>query len=102
MKDSTKSKNVYNIRKSFAIVEKSVSAKLLPAFLSNKKTTKILKMYKEFINDRLNVINILQKLEIIDIYFSQYKNQLDNFNDNNSLDKKILNKKRNLDLNGSN
>ena len=59
-------------------------------------------MYQEFINDRLNVINILQKLEIIDIYFSQYKNQLDNFNDNNSLDKKILNKKRNLDLNGSN
>ena len=83
MKDSTKSKNVYNIRKSFAIVEKSVSAKLLPAFLSNKKTTKILKMYKEFINDRLNVINILKKLEIIDLLYCKEKQLIGNLNDIN-------------------
>ncbi len=72
--DNPNKKNVHKIKKSFAIVEKSVSAKFLPSFLSNKKTTKILKMYKEFINDRLNVINILKKLEIIDIlYFKDEK-----------------------------
>ncbi len=79
---------VPKISKSFAVVEISVSVKFLTSFLATKKAKKILKIYQEFINDRLNVINILQKLEIIDIYFSQYKNLLDNFNDNNSLDKK--------------
>ena len=65
---------VPKITKSFALVEKSISVKFLPSFLASKKAKKILKMYQEFINDRLNVINILQKLEIIDIYFSQCKN----------------------------
>ena len=73
-------KNVYKIKKSFPMVERSISVKLLPSFLSNKKKNQILKMYKEFINDRLNVINILKKLEIIDILYGQAKRSIRNLN----------------------
>ena len=61
-------KNLPKVRASFKIINKSFSTKVLPSIFSNKNHYKTMKMYKEFINDRLNVINILKKLEIIDLY----------------------------------
>ena len=67
------SKNIPHMRASFGLMNKSISTKILPSIFLNKKNNKTLIMYKEFINDRLNVLNILKKLEIIDIYNSSNK-----------------------------
>ena len=88
MINSPKKKNFPKLRKSFAKVERSMTIKLLP-FLGNKKTNQILSMYKEFINDRLNVINILQKLEIIDILYFQAKQTFFHVNEVHSSSKRI-------------
>ena len=88
MINSPKKKNFPKLRKSFAKIERSMTIKLLP-FLGNKKTNQILSMYKEFINDRLNVINILQKLEIIDILYFQAKQTFFHVNEVHSSSKRI-------------
>ena len=76
-------KNFPNMRGSFGLINKSITTKILPSIFLNKKNNKTLKIYKEFINDRLNVLNILKKLEIIDIYNSKYKKTISNITELN-------------------
>ena len=46
-------------------VNSSLSTKILPSFFCNNNRQEFLTYYKEFINTRLNVFNILKKLETI-------------------------------------
>ena len=48
-------------------VNSSLSTKILPSFFCNKNRQEFLNYYKEFINSRLNVFNILKKLETINL-----------------------------------
>ena len=57
--------NINNKNVSFNLTRKSISVKILPSIFINKEAKSILKMYKQFINNRLNVINIIKKLEVI-------------------------------------
>ena len=52
---------------SFRLIRSSVVAKILPSIFMNQELKKTLLIYKEFINNRLNIINILKKLEMIQI-----------------------------------
>ncbi len=52
---------------SFHFINSSISTKVLPGFFANKKYISTLVLYKQFINNRLNIINILKKLEMIQI-----------------------------------
>jgi hypothetical protein len=57
--------NINNKNVSYNLTRKSISVKILPSIFINKEAKSILKMYKQFINNRLNVINIIKKLEVI-------------------------------------
>jgi hypothetical protein len=52
---------------SFHILKTSLTTKILPSFFTKKKYKETLSLYKNFINNRLNIINILQKLKMIQI-----------------------------------
>ena len=59
---------------SFHLLNRSISSKFLPTLFVSKKTKAAIAMYKSFINKRLNIINILKKLEIIQIPDNLKKN----------------------------
>lgn len=68
--ENTKNDSVINLNKknlSFHYIRKSVSFKIFPSVFINKQAKHILLFYKSYINKRLNVINILKKLEVIQI-----------------------------------
>ena len=48
-------------------VNSSLSTKILPSFFCKNNRDELLIYYKEFINSRLNVFNILKKLETINL-----------------------------------
>ena len=52
---------------SFMKINSSLSNKIFPIHFSNKETKSLFLFYKELVNQRLNIINILKKLEIIQI-----------------------------------
>jgi hypothetical protein len=52
---------------SFHILNSSITTKILPSFFTKKKYNETLILYKKFINNRLNIINVLKKLEMIQI-----------------------------------
>ena len=60
-------KKIPKLDNSFHILNTSLSTKFLPSFFAKKKYKETLILYKEFINNRLNIINILKKLEMIQI-----------------------------------
>ena len=51
----------------FRKIDSSISNKIFPIYFANKETKQLFQMYKELINQRLNIINILKKLEVIQI-----------------------------------
>ena len=61
----------------------------------NKKITKTLNMYKEFINDKLNIINIIKKMEFIDLNYNNKQKSIPNLNEFSESFKQI-NKKSNF------
>jgi len=61
----------------------------------NKKITKTLNMYKEFINDKLNIINIIKKMEFIDLSYNNKQKSIPNLNEFSESFKQI-NKKSNF------
>ena len=58
----------------------------------NNKEKNILKIYKEFVNKRLNLINILKKLENI-TFFQEKKNYSSSINEEHGI--KLIKKKNN-------
>ncbi len=60
-------KNNSKLQSNYNFVNSSVSTRILPSIFCKNKKHDILFIYKEFINDRLNVIHILKKLETIEI-----------------------------------
>ena len=84
-----------NSRMSFRLVKSSVIAKILPSIFINNESKKILLIYKEFINNRLNIINILKKLEMIQINSEIVKKSMQDFSSNNN----YLIKQRNSKIN---
>ena len=52
---------------SFMKINSSLSNKIFPIHFSNKETKSLFLFYKELVNQRLNIINILKKLEVIQI-----------------------------------
>ena len=69
-----------------------LSHKILPPLLLNNKEKNILKIYKEFVNKRLNLINILKKLENI-TFFQEKKIYSSSINEENGI--KLIKKKNN-------
>ena len=53
--------------KNYKKINSSLSIKILPSFFYKKKHHEILSFYKEFINNKLNVFNVLKKLETINL-----------------------------------
>ena len=76
--------NIPKLTSSFHLISNSLSTKVLPSFFSNKKHSQTLSLYKKFINNRLNVINILKRLETIEIGYGLEKKSLSSpkYNDN--------------------
>ena len=62
-------KKLPKLENSFHFINSSISTKVLPGFFANKKYKSTLILYKQFINNRLNIINILKKLEMIQINY---------------------------------
>ena len=60
-------KTISKLDYSYHILRTSLTTKILPSFFTKKKYKETLSLYKNFINNRLNIINILQKLEMIQI-----------------------------------
>ena len=66
--DSGLNNNINLVKlESFFKINSSISNKIFPIQFSNKETKDIFLFYKELVNQRLNIINILKKLEIIQI-----------------------------------
>ena len=65
------------------LIKSSISIKFLPSIFINKESKKILLIYKEFINNRLNIINILKKLEMIQINSEVLKKSIQEISNNN-------------------
>ena len=65
------------------LIKSSISTKFLPSIFINKESKKILLIYKEFINNRLNIINILKKLEMIQINSEVLKKSIQEISNNN-------------------
>ena len=63
----------------------------------NQELKKTLLIYKEFINNRLNIINILKKLEMIQINYEVIKKGLEEMSINNN--NNYLMKQRNSIIN---
>ena len=83
---------------SFHLLNRSISTKFLPTMFISKKTKSAIAMYKEFINTRLNIINILKKLELIQLPDNLKKKPSINSNiANNPI--KIVNRKVNNFIN---
>ena len=80
---------------SFRLVKSSVIAKILPSIFINNESKNTLLIYKEFINNRLNIINILKKLEMIQINSEIVKKSMQDFSSNNN----YLIKQRNSKIN---
>ena len=59
-------------------INSSLSIKILPSFFYKKKYFEILSFYKEFINNRLNVFNVLKKLETINLSNGILKKSISN------------------------
>ena len=77
---------------SFLILKKSTTLRILPSFCSKKSVIRLLQKYKEFINNRLNIINILKKLEVIQIKEVEKKNSIiSNLKDNIKINNFIIN-----------
>ena len=53
------------IEPTFKILKQSTSLKILPSFFGKNNEGRLLEKYKEFINNQLNIINILKKLDVI-------------------------------------
>ena len=53
------------IEPTFKILKQSTSLKILPSFFAKNNEGRLLEKYKEFINNQLNIINILKKLDVI-------------------------------------
>ena len=87
---------------SFHLLNKSISSRILPTLFVNKDTKSAISMYKQFINQRLNIITILKKLEIIEIPENTKKNTI-NINNNNANNNsppiKMINRKYNNFMN---
>ena len=94
---NSNNKHISKFNNNFRAINKSVTIKILPSLFTNKQTSKTLSLYKEFINDRLNIINILKKLEFIDLGNQKI---IPNFNENNDSFKQIVNKKSNFVVDG--
>ena len=90
-----KSKSKLDIDKNnstFHNINKSITTKIFPPLFTNKKSKLTLIKYKEFVNHRLNIINILKKLEKIQLNENeenligkennQIKNILTHYNNN--------------------
>jgi hypothetical protein len=81
---------------SFLLIKSSVVTKILPSIFMNQELKKTLLIYKEFINNRLNIINILKKLEMIQINYEVIKKGLEEMSINNN---NYLLKQRNSKIN---
>ena len=85
-----------NSKMSFLLIKSSVATKILPSIFMNQELKKTLLIYKEFINNRLNIINILKKLEMIQINYEVIKKGLEEMSINNN---NYLLKQRNSKIN---
>ena len=85
-----------NSKMSFLLIKSSVVTKILPSIFMNQELKKTLLIYKEFINNRLNIINILKKLEMIQINYEVIKKGLEEMSINNN---NYLLKQRNSKIN---
>ena len=85
-----------NSKMSFLLIKSSVATKILPSIFMNQEYKKTLLIYKEFINNRLNIINILKKLEMIQINYEVVKKGLEEMSINNN---NYLMKQRNSKIN---
>jgi len=76
-----------NSNYSFHIIKSSVFTKFFPSIFINNEAKNTLLIYKEFINNRLNIINILKKLEMIQINYEVIKKSIDEIcnTDNNEI-----------------
>ena len=74
----------------------SVFTKFFPSIFINNEAKNTLLIYKEFINNRLNIINILKKLEMIQINYEVIKKGLEEMSINNN---NYLLKQRNSKIN---
>ena len=88
-------RNVNNYNK----INTLLSIKILPSFFHKKNHNETLSFYKEFINNRLNVFNVLKKLETINLSNGKLKKsmseqiQSDYLENSNKLRIKFINKK---------
>ncbi len=84
----------YNIQKknNTEKFKKILSHKILPPLLLNNKEKYILKIYKQFVNKRLNLISILKKLETI-TDFQEKKDYSSSINEEHGI--KLVQKKNN-------
>ena len=92
---SNKKRSINKIQPNLGVLSKALSIKILPSVLINKKTTQTFNLYKEFINDRLNVINIIKTMELITLNYNNGQKRITNLNELNESFKQI-NKKSNF------
>ena len=72
-----------NSKNSFNLIKSSVATKFFPSIFINNESKNTLLIYKEFINNRLNIINILKKLEMIQINSEAVKKSIQEISSNN-------------------
>ena len=87
-----KKENIHKIESSFKSMKSSFLIRFLPSIFINKKNKNTLLMYKSFINSRLNVINILKKLEMIQINNESIRKSINGVSQNNNSLKPIVSK----------
>ena len=87
-----KKENIHKIETSFKSMKSSFLIRFLPSIFINKKNKHTLLMYKNFINSRLNVINILKKLEMIQINNDSIRKSINGVSQNNNSLKPIVSK----------
>ena len=73
-------------------MKSSFLIRFLPSIFINKKNKNTLLMYKSFINNRLNVINILKKLEMIQINNESIRKSINGVSQNNNSLKPVVSK----------
>ena len=73
------------IETSFNKIKSSIYLRILPTIFISKKNSQTLILYQNFINSRLSIINILKKIEMIQVNYDSIRRSIQGLNNNNTL-----------------
>ncbi len=77
-----KRQNTQKIENSFQTIKSSIYIRIFPSIFIGKKNNQILMMYQNFINRRLCIINILKKLEMIQVNYDNIRKSIQGLSQN--------------------